>query len=170
MSGGGGKGGQTQTQIDPALAAAARDAIEFAGAAAAIPYSPNRGVQIADFTPQQKAAMESSNMAAAAFGMPTGAAPAMPAVETSAGGIRGFSTGAEFDAMKNKSVTPGLQAAIAQLFANPNTGNFDQPGGPLMRGTENDVGGGKGASTNPSTNPSVNNLVAFARPANERPS
>ena len=136
MGGGGGKGGESQQQIDPALTAAARDGLDLAAAGAAIPYSPNRGVQFAAFTPQQTAAMEGADDAAAAFGLPTGggAGAAMPAAETNAQGIRGYSTGAAYDEMKNKSMAPGLQAAIAKLFADPRTGAFNGPQGPLFRG------------------------------------
>lgn len=134
MGGGGGKGGETQQQIDPALTAAARDALDLAAAGAALPYSPNRGVQFAAFTPQQTAAMEGANDAAEAFGMPAASASGMPPPETNAQGIAGYSTGASFDEMKNKSIAPGLQQALAKLFADPNTGQFDGPKGPLFKG------------------------------------
>lgn len=144
---GGGKGGQSTQQIDPALTAAARDALDFSASAAAIPFSPNRGVQIAGFTPQQQAAFANANTAAGALGLATGAAPTMPALETNAAGIQGYSTGASYDDMLNKSVTPGMQAAIAQLFANPNTGEFTGPQGPLATDKYKDMpgvaGGGK---------------------------
>jgi hypothetical protein len=135
MGGGGGKGGETQQQIDPGLTAAARDALDFAAAGAAIPYSPNRGVQFAAFTPQQEAAMEGADEAATAFGLPSGGGlvERLRNKETSASGIEGYSTGADFDEMKNKSMAPGLQAALAKLFADPETGAFKGPAGPLFR-------------------------------------
>lgn len=135
--GGGGKGGETQQQIDPALTAAARDGLDLAAAGAAIPYSPNRGVQFAAFTPQQEAAMQGADDAAAAFGLPSTGNPVsagIPAAETNAAGVKGYSTGAAYDEMKNKSMSPGLQAAIAKLFADPNTGAFKGPSGPLFKG------------------------------------
>lgn len=130
---GGGKGGESRQQIDPALTAAARDALDFAYAGAAIPYSPNRGVTIAGFTPQQLAAFNSSNEAAEAFGLATGEV-SLPATETAANGIQGYSTGELYDENRDASVSPGLQRAISQLFANPRTGAFSGPGGPLFRG------------------------------------
>ena len=136
--GGGGKGGsQTQsTQIDPALTMAGRDVLDLAAAGAAMPYAPNRGVQFAAFTPQQEAAMRGANVAAEAFGLPSaGDSSGMPAAQTSASGIRGFSTGTDFDQMRDASVSTGMQAALSQLFADPETGDFSGgPGGPLFRG------------------------------------
>lgn len=134
MGGGGGKGGETQQQIDPALTAAARDALDLAAAGAALPYSPNRGVQFAAFTPQQEAAMAGANDAAAAFGLPTATGSGMPAAETNPAGIKGYSTSASYDDMKNKSIAPGLQEALSKLFANPETGEFNGPSGPLFKG------------------------------------
>jgi hypothetical protein len=134
MAGGGGKGGTQSQEIDPGLTAAARDALDFSAAAAALPYSPNRGVQIAGFTPQQEAAFANSDAAAGALGLATGGRPTMPALETSANGIKGYSTGANFDEIKNKSMSPELQEAMAKLFANPETGEFNGPSGPLYSG------------------------------------
>jgi hypothetical protein len=93
--------------------------------ASKIPYSPNRGVTIADFTPQQKAAMANTSAAADAFGLASGDSPAMPAAETSATGIKGFSTGAEFDDMVSKSLSPALQAAINKFFLDRGTGKME---------------------------------------------
>lgn len=136
MSGGGAKGGtQTQTnEIDPALTAAARDALDMASAAAAIPYSPNRGIQIAAFTPQQEAAFAGSNQAARAFGMSPAAELSMPNVQTTASGVRGYSTGADYDQALNQSVSPELQQSISALFASPDGGEFTGPAGALYRG------------------------------------
>lgn len=128
---GGGKGGTSTQEIDPGLTAAARDALDFSAAAMAVPNSPNRGVQIAGFTPQQEASFANNNAAAGALGLATGGMPAMPAKETSASGIEGYSTGADFDQMRDSSMSAGLQQAIAQLFADPNTGQFNGPTGPL---------------------------------------
>ena len=141
---GGGKGGETSQEIDPSLTAAARDALDFAAAGAAVPFSPNRGVTIADFTPQQKAAMQTSNVAANAFGLPTAATTGMPAAQTSATGITGFSSAAEFDSMKNKSMSTGLQSALAKLFADPSTGEFSGPSGPLHSDKYASMGGTSG--------------------------
>jgi hypothetical protein len=148
MSGGGGKGGTSKQEIDPALTAAARDALDFAAAGAAVPYSPNRGVQFSAFTPQQEAGMASADQAAAAFGMPSaGGGSAMPATQTSASGIEGYSTAEDFDQMKDQSMAPGLQEALAKLFADPQTGEFNGPQGPLFSGRYADMpgvgGGGK---------------------------
>lgn len=148
MSGGGGKGGQSTQQMDKGLTAAARDALDLAAAGAALPYSPNKGVQFAAFTPQQEAAMQGANAAASAFGMPTAAGPALPAAEVSSSGIKGYSTAKDYEGMKDASMSAGLQDAIAKLFADPNTGEFSGPKGPLFKGkyasmSKGDGGGGK---------------------------
>ena len=143
MSGGGGKGGsQTQTtQMDPALTAAARDGLDMAAAAAAIPYSPNRGVQIASFTPQQKAAFAGADAASGAFGLGTVGPAAMPEEFTTASGIKGYKTGADFDEMRDASYSAGLQGEIAKLFADPETGAFSGPGGSLKKSKYADMPG-----------------------------
>jgi len=117
MSGGGGKGGQSQQSIDPRLAAASSAAIDRATAASKLPYAPNRGVTIAAFTPQQEAAMRNTGAAATAFGMEGSTASGMPPPETSASGIRGYSTGKDYDEMIAKSLSPELQAAINNFFS-----------------------------------------------------
>jgi hypothetical protein len=116
MSGGGGKGGQSKQSIDPRLAAASAEALTRAADASKIPYSPNRGVTIAAFTPQQEAAMRNTSAASTAFGLDGGSMAAMPAVETSASGVRGYSTGADFDEMVKRSLSPEIIAAIDGMF------------------------------------------------------
>lgn len=136
MSGGGGKGGsQTQTtQMDPALTAAARDGLDMAAAAAAIPYSPNRGVQVAGFTPQQTASFAGANAAASALGLGSADPVTMPQEFVTDSGIRGYKTGADFDQMRDQSFSPAMQGEIAKLFANPDTGAFNGPAGSLYKG------------------------------------
>jgi hypothetical protein len=134
MSGGGGKGGETQQRIDPRLADASAKVLERAEAASKIPYSPNRGVTIAAFTPQQKAAMANASDAAEAFGMEGGAAPNMPKTETSATGIRGYSTGKEYDDMVAKSLSPELQAAINSFFSVKGAPAAETPEAPAKKG------------------------------------
>lgn len=142
---GGGKGGQQSTKVDPMLKQAARDVLDFGAAAAAVPFSPNRGVQFAAFTPQQEAGMGAANDAASAFGMRTAEPLAMPQAYTTASGITGYATGADYDEMRNASMSPELQAAINALFADPVTGQFNGPGGPLMQA--NYGGGGAGGGS-----------------------
>ncbi len=130
MSGGGGKGGSSSssTQIDPAITAAARDMLDTANAVSAIPYSPNRGVQVAAFTPQQEAAFKAADSAASAFGLPSAggsATSAIPAAEKSASGIAGYSFNKDYDATQKASVSPGLQDAINKLYADRATGEYN---------------------------------------------
>lgn len=109
MAGGGGKGGKTETttRLDPRLEEGAASAVAGALQSAGLDYSPNRGATIAAFTPQQQAAFQGANEAAAAFGLPTGGVN-MPAAE-SMGGIEGYSTGGLYDEMLKKSMTPQQQ-------------------------------------------------------------
>lgn len=99
MAGGGGKGGkkktETQVKLDPDLKRRAEEVYEASRKAAGIGFAPNRAPRIAAFTPQQLAAMNSVNDAAAAFGMDT-APVAVPEPET-VGGMSGYSTGALYD-------------------------------------------------------------------------
>lgn len=122
MSGGGGKGGESTVRMDRNLSGSAKDALDRAARASKIPYSPNRGVTIAAFTPQQQAAMANASAAAEAFGMAGGNPAAMPATETNAMGIEGYSTGALYDEMRDKSLSPTLQAAIDKFFISRNGG------------------------------------------------
>jgi len=132
---GGGKGGTKSQKIDPGLTAAARDALDFAAAAAAVPYSPNMGVQFAAFTPQQQAAFQGANSAATAFGLPSAGPTSMPKPKTSASGIKGYSTAADYQQIKNQSMSSGLQAALDALFANKKTGaTAAPPNSPLYKG------------------------------------
>ena len=70
-----GKGGnQTTTskvELDPDLKAAALQNLDIGNEVAAIGMSPFRGASIAGFSPQQMAAMQSQDQAAAAFDMPS---------------------------------------------------------------------------------------------------
>lgn len=110
MAGGGGKGGTTETttRLDPRLEEGAASAVAGALQSAGLDYAPNRGMTIAAFTPQQQAAFQGANEAAAAFGLPTGGVN-MPTPETSSG-IEGYSTGGLYDEMLKKSITPEQQA------------------------------------------------------------
>ena len=123
---GGGKGGTKSQEIDPGLTAAARDALDFAAASAAVPYSPNMGVQFAAFTPQQQAAFQGANSAATAFGLPSAGPTSMPKPQTSASGIQGYSTAADYQQIKNQSMSSGLQAALDALFADRTTRGASQ--------------------------------------------
>jgi len=94
MSGGGGKGGSQSTQVSfpPWLDAASQDAVQRGQRISEIGYIPYEGPDVAALAPQQIAAMQGTNSAASAMGLPTAAPGAgLPAPQTFAGGIQGYS-------------------------------------------------------------------------------
>ena len=101
MAGGGGKGGSTSTEVSiPAwLEDAAKSGLARGTQAAGIGYVPYRGPDVAALTPMQEAAMANTSAASSAFGL--GASPmpgaGMPAAQTFAGGVRGYSSAPIYD-------------------------------------------------------------------------
>jgi len=145
MSGGGGGKGTTTTKsevkIDPRMQEAALDLLDLSSSAAALPYSPNKGITLAAFTPQQQAAMGASNSMAASLGMQTGAVN-LPTPQTNNMGVQGYSTGGLYDEMKDASMGKGYQTALNSLFADNQTGTPASGKSPLLSTA---YGGGKGA-------------------------
>jgi hypothetical protein len=134
---GGGKGGKTttQVQIPKWLEAGAQQNMARANELAKIGYTPYFGPDVAALTPQQIAAMQGTNQAASAFGMASVDPMAgMPAPETFAGGVQGYSSAPMYqDALAQLQATnPGQYAALMAPFINPVTGA--QPGAPFGSG------------------------------------
>jgi hypothetical protein len=134
---GGGKGGKTttQVQIPKWLEAGAQQNMALANELAKIGYTPYFGPDVAALTPQQIAAMQGTNQAASAFGMASADPMAgMPAPETFAGGVQGYSSAPMYqDALAQLQATnPGQYAALMAPFINPVTGA--QPGSPFGSG------------------------------------
>ena len=106
MGGGGGKGGSTSTEVSiPAwLEDAAKSGLARGTQAAGIGYVPYRGPDVAALTPMQEAAMANTSAASSAFGL--GASPlpgaGMPAAQTFAGGVRGYSSAPLYDQAVNE--------------------------------------------------------------------
>ena len=100
-------------QVDPSVAKDSNALNNLFRGIASQGFEPNRGVTIADFTPQQKRGMEASDLAAGAFGMPSGggAPTSGPTAEASASGIMGFRPSVEFDASK-AALPPEYTAAM----------------------------------------------------------
>lgn len=125
---GGGKGGSTtsQVQIPAWLESAARQNLARADRVAQLGYTPYYGPDVAAMTPMQQAAMQNTNQAASAFGMaaPTDAMAGMPAPQTFAGGVQGYSSAPLYqqsvDALRTNA--PGQYNAMAQMFVDPLTG------------------------------------------------
>jgi len=159
MSGGGGKGGSTTSTVKiPAwLEQAAQANIRRAEDVAAIGNVPYYGPDVAAMTPMQMSAGQGINTAAGAFGLGTNdLSMGMPAPQTFAGGVQGYSSGGLYDqALRELQMrAPGQYDAITGMFINPQTGaaplSFGQnvpamvqgaPAAPLSYG---DGGGGGG--------------------------
>ena len=121
----GGLSGRTvsETKIPEYIENAARSNLARADELARIGYVPYYGPEIAAFSPMEEAAFQGTNMAASAFGMPTGAV-SMPAPETFASGVRGYSSAPMYEAARAQLAArfPGQYAALTAPFINPVTG------------------------------------------------
>jgi hypothetical protein len=125
----GGKGGKSTTEVKiPAwLEAAGKEALGRGQAAANIGYTPYYGPDVAAMTPMQMAAGQGISSAAGAFGLPGGGMTGMegmPAPQTFAGGVQGYSSGGLYDQSlaELKRRAPGQYDAIRGMFINPRTG------------------------------------------------
>lgn len=124
---GGGKGGKTTTevQIPDWLESAARSNIGRAENVAGLGYTPYYGPDVAAMTPMQMAAGQGINTAAGAFGLGTAdLSMGMPAPQTFAGGVQGYSSGGLYDQSlaELQRRAPGQYNAITGMFINPQTG------------------------------------------------
>lgn len=124
---GGGKGGKstTEVKIPEWLEAAARSNIGRAENVAALGYTPYYGPDVAAMTPMQTAAGQGINTAAGAFGLGTAdLSMGMPAPQTFAGGVQGYSSGGLYDQSlaELQRRAPGQYDAITGMFINPQTG------------------------------------------------
>lgn len=137
MSGGGKGGSQTQQVKIPAwLENAAKNNLARADALAQIGYTPYYGPDVAALSPMQVAAMQNTGGAASAFGMaaPVDAMAGMPAPQTFAGGVQGYSSAPMFEQSLAalEAARPGQFAALNAPFIDPVTGA--QPGSPFGTG------------------------------------
>ena len=146
---GGGKGGKQTSEVKiPAwLQEAAQANIAKANEIAKIGYVPYFGPDVAAFTPTQQAAFANTGAAANAFGMaaPSNPMAGMPAPQTFAGGVQGYSSAPMFQQSLAalQQANPAQYAALMAPFLNPQTGT--QPTAPFAAGRP-DPGapGGKG--------------------------
>lgn len=124
---GGGKGGKstTEVKIPEWLESAARSNIGRAENVAALGPMPYYGPDVAAMTPMQTAAGQGINTAAGAFGLgTTDLSMGMPAPQTFAGGVQGYSSGGLYDQSlaELQRRAPGQYDAITGMFINPRTG------------------------------------------------
>lgn len=139
----GGKGGSTtqtstpsgptvtQVEIPEWLETAGRENLARAQDISTLGYRPYYGPDVAALTPMQEAAMQSTGMAAEAFGLPNALGnQVVPEAETFAGGVRGYSSGSLYDqaVAELAARNPGQYEAIANMFIDPQTGEMaNQP-------------------------------------------
>jgi hypothetical protein len=147
---GGGKGGSSTTsvQIPAWLENAAQQNLARADRVSQIGYTPYFGPDVAAFTPMQEASMNNTNQAALSFGMaaPTSAMAGIPAAQTFAGGVQGYSSAPLYqqsvEALRTNA--PGQYDAMRQMFIDPITGAAPMypfgmgvaPGAPMAPGPQ----------------------------------
>ena len=125
---GGGKGGKQTSEVKiPAwLQDAAQSNIARANEIAKIGYVPYFGPDVAAFTPTQQAAFANTGAAANAFGMaaPSNPMAGMPAPQTFAGGVQGYSSAPMYQQSLAalQQANPAQYAALMAPFLNPQTG------------------------------------------------
>lgn len=112
-----------ETKINEKLAAASEPLIKYSQDIAQMPFTPNRGVTIADFSPMQKAAFSGTDAMASAFGLQgSGGQTGLPQAVDSGGGVMGFGSGGIFDQNVAASMSPA-QSDFITNFYNPQRGN-----------------------------------------------
>lgn len=123
---GGGKGGSqtTRVQLPGFIEDAAQRAVARGEQVGQVGYVPYMGPDVAAFTPQQRAAFAGSNQAASAFGLPSAQGTGLPAPETFAGGVQGYSSFPLYEqALAQLEATrPGQFEAINSFSIDPVTG------------------------------------------------
>jgi len=156
--GGGGKQTTTSAVEIPAwLEAAAKRNLAKADTLSQIGYTPYYGPEVAAMTPMQLAAMQGTNTAASAFGMPTADPMAgMPAAQNY-DGMQAYSSGSLYDQAlaELQRRQPGQYAALRAPFIDPVTGA--QPLAPYGSGGGYAGGGyaGSGSSSGGSAAPAI---------------
>lgn len=125
---GGGKGGSSTTsvQIPQWLENAAQQNLARADRVAQLDFMPYFGPDVAAMTPMQQAAMQNTNQAALAFGTaaPTDAMAGIPAAQTFAGGLQGYSSAPLYQQSVEalRTAMPGTVAARNAMYIDPITG------------------------------------------------
>ena len=117
--GGMSKTSQQETKINEKLSKASEPLIKYSQDIAKMPYTPNRGVTVADFSPMQKAAFNNTDAMSNAFGLQgSGGGTGLPQATDAGNGVMGFGTGGIFDQNVAASMTPA-QANKFKHFFNP---------------------------------------------------
>lgn len=127
MSGGGGKGGSqtSQTEIPDWIRDPAIRAIDRGERIAEIGYTPYMGPEVAALSQPQMSAMMNTGSAANAFGMGGGDPLAgMPAPQTFAGGMQGYSSYPLYQETQDAfaQAYPGQADYMSSFFIDPQSG------------------------------------------------
>ena len=126
----------TSVNIPDWLQAAAQQTLARAQDISSLGYTPYYGPDVAAMTPMQMVAGQGINAAAGAFGLPTtDLSMGMPAPQTFAGGVQGYSSGALYDQAlaELQRRAPGQYNALMNLFVNPRTGAAPLSFGPSVQ-------------------------------------
>jgi hypothetical protein len=131
--GGGGKN-TTSVTVPAWLEEAAQRNLRRADKLSQIGYTPYYGPDVAAMTPMQMAAMQGTNTAASAFGVPTADPMAGMPAATNYGGMPAYSSGGLYDQAlaELERRFPGQFAALRAPFIDPVTGA--QPRSPFGSG------------------------------------
>ena len=125
----GGKGGSTTSTVEVPqyIEDAARRNLERADLISKIGYVPYFGPDVAAFSPQQEAAFAGTQQLAGAFGTPTTMDMGVPAPQTFASGVRGYSSAPMFEEAMDEfgRRRPAQKAFIDSLFIDPFSGAFN---------------------------------------------
>ena len=148
----GGKGGSTTSTVEVPqyIEDAARRNLLRAQDISQIGYTPYYGPDVAAFTPMQEASFAGTQELASAFGLPTaqGGVSGMPAPQTFAGGIRGYSSAPLFEESLDEfgRRRPAQKAFIDRMFIDPFTGEYTpiSPDAPVDVPVDAVIGGGGG--------------------------
>jgi len=146
----GGKGGSTTSTVEVPqyIEDAARRNLLRAQDISQIGYTPYYGPDVAAFTPMQEASFAGTQELASAFGLPTaqGGVSGMPAPQTFAGGIRGYSSAPLFEESLDEfgRRRPAQKAFIDRMFIDPFTGEYTpiSPDAPVDVPVDAVIGGG----------------------------
>lgn len=145
----GGDKTESKTTIPAWVQKPAQQNLANASAVAGVGYVPYYGPDVAAFTPMQNAAFEGTNQAAAAFGMPTAQGNGMPAPQTFAGGVQGYSSAPMYEeaiaALKAKN--PAQYAALMQILQNFTKQSQPAAAPAYQRRTPTFAGGGSGGGS-----------------------
>jgi hypothetical protein len=145
--GGGSK--STSVTIPKWLEDAAKNSLSRAEEVSRTGYVPYYGPDVAAMTPMQVAAMQGTNTAASAFGMPTADPMAGMPTAKDYGGMSAYSSGDMYDQAlaELERRMPGQFAALRAPFIDPVTGA--QPGSPYGSGYAMGGAGGSASASAP---------------------